>query len=623
MATLVGETPWRNPDAAGAWDLPAGTVKGDRIIYVLSGLMLRGVPYIGRVYYTDTVYQVIRYGYAYHLEHTGVQPVPDTYAKDWGRRLKIIVMRGTSGIGAIRNNYLQVPVKALGGAVFITSDNTPPADLTWSEPDGGFKPGLRTSIIANSPSDATIGVTGGGIRPGSLSFELLPPETPVVVPVLPEDTSDVSSSGISKFEWVFQNGSSQDAYQLRVAGLYYRASDGTWQAGETTNPGSASSVLVDTASFTPNAPVGWTVRARDAVTGIWSPWSPTRTVTPVTPPTVSNVAVEAPGGDLTPTVTWSTSTPRGEQTAFEVRVARLGTIIYESGVQAGKAKSYTVPILDWVNGGSYSAEVRIQQTGGSWSGWATKTFTISWTPPTNPSIAATASTEGISLAITAGVGDSIDVQQLGTDGIWRPLISYVSKAAVTSFLDPFAPFRMPTRYRVQASKMVESQKLSTDWILSPTSPISLSRRSVLASARDPLRTWAWAPLMDDDVLMVPVQNIGMYDGIGSTKPFGVYGPVRGKAGTASVLVLSSDQRKLVEELLTSGETLVYRYTPHDNLETNTTGNSETIYLLVAAPQEQGAVTDDLSEGRAIKFAFRTTPPVPLGYTEATITRPIP
>src|SRR5699024_9786330 len=122
------------------------------------------------------------------------------------------------------------------------------------------------------------------------------------------------------------------------------------------------------------------VRTREALDGQWSDWSAPVTVTAVSPPSAT---VTAPDGvvhnNLTPTVTWTSSTPRGVQTAYRVRVATsVGVQVHDSGWRQGDATAYRVPVLSWVQGGAYQVLLQVQQTGGSTSDYATSDFTVTW-----------------------------------------------------------------------------------------------------------------------------------------------------------------------------------------------------------------------------------------------------
>ncbi|HLR92893.1 MAG TPA: hypothetical protein VK053_00065, partial [Jiangellaceae bacterium] len=318
---------------------------------------------------------------------------------------RLLIVRGSAGIGRARTGRALVPVSENGGAVAIGVEASTAGDLTILPGSGSVSVGWGAAS-----SDGVFGNPGWN-HSHTRIYELLPPAGPLAPLVLaPGDGAEVSAAEPVEFEWQHRPsvaGGRQDAYQLRVWDdvsdpEYWNASTGAWTTSEATNSSSTQGVAVPAAAFTVNVPMSWQVRSREGVDGRWSAWSSAASFMPVTPPSVS---VTAPGDlhdDLSPLVAWDAVTPRGEQTAFRVQIAQLGTILYDSGSQPGGDDEWQVPPQDWSNGALYQARVQVQQTGGSWSSWDTRDFTISWTEPEEPVVQARRHEHGIEVTVLDG-----------------------------------------------------------------------------------------------------------------------------------------------------------------------------------------------------------------------------
>src|SRR5690625_4554591 len=318
---------------------------------------------------------------------------------------RLLIVRGSAGIGRARTGRALVPVSENGGAVAIGVEASTAGDLTILPGSGSVSVGWGAAS-----SDGVFGNPGWN-HSHTRIYELLPPAGPLAPLVLaPGDGAEVSAAEPVEFEWQHRPsvaGGRQDAYQLRVWDdvsdpEYWNASTGAWTTSEATNSSSTQGVAVPAAAFTVNVPMSWQVRSREGVDGRWSAWSSAASFMPVTPPSVS---VTAPGDlhdDLSPLVAWDAVTPRGEQTAFRVQIAQLGTILYDSGSQPGGDDEWQVPPQDWSNGALYQARVQVQQTGGSWSSCDTRDFTISWTEPEEPVVQARRHEDGIEVTVLDG-----------------------------------------------------------------------------------------------------------------------------------------------------------------------------------------------------------------------------
>src|SRR5690625_4254224 len=404
---------------------------------------------------------------------------------------RLLIFRGTAGIGRARTGQALVPVSENGGASAIGVEASTAGDLTILPGSGTVQVGWGAAS-----SDGVFGNPGWN-HSHTRIYELLPPAGPLAPLVLaPGDGAEVSAAEPVEFEWQHRPsvaGGRQDAYQLRVWDdvsdpEYWNASTGAWTTSEATNSSSTQGVAVPAAAFTVNVPMSWQVRSREGVDGRWSAWSSAASFMPVTPPSVSVIAPEDLHDDLSPLVAWAATTPRGEQSAFRVQVARLGQIVYDSGSQPGDDDEWQVPPQDWSNGALYQARVQVQQTGGSWSAWSTRDFTISWTEPATPDVTVWPTRQGVLVQVKADVGMSVDLERITGQGLWVPVGSLEMPGAEVTVTDVLAPYGQVTAYRARAVNVLDGQRLTSGWGLS-SQVTSTDRYSYLAAAGDPLRTW--------------------------------------------------------------------------------------------------------------------------------------
>lgn len=362
--------------------------------------------------------------------------------KRWGlrRQAAMVILRGTTGAGRVRVNDGRVPVRASGGGLILASppsaDVSLPSGWSWSgvatEPARfGGGPFYAAWGWAAASSD---GASGSLVDYPSVVVELLPPKGPGEPVITNPSSGEISNAGDVNVSWQHRP-SIQGGYQDRVQLRRESALDGTerwdgsgWVSGGATLYTSEGSLVLPGSSFDAGAPYLLSVRTREALDGQWSDWSTPVDVMAVTPPSVT---VTAPSGavsnDLSPLVEWTTTTPRGVQTAFRVRVVTaLGSPVYDSGWRQGAAEGFTVPAQDWTNGGAYQVLLQVSQTGGSTSDYGSSDFTMSWSTPSVPEVSADPGRDGVAVAVAADGGSLVELERIRPNGTWAPVAAFTA-----------------------------------------------------------------------------------------------------------------------------------------------------------------------------------------------------
>lgn len=247
----------------------------------------------------------------------------------------------------------------------------------------------------------------------STSVEIVPtagPSAPTIS--APLAAYVVSAAAACVLSWVHrsaQNGT-PDGYSVKIvkdgATTYYLTGAGALTATVTTVGSSAQTATVAAGQLVSGSTYVMTVQTSEG--GVWSAWSPSVTFSAITAPTVSTVTVSSPAGTLTPAVSWTESVTGG-QSAYQVRICLAADSapdvpLWDSGAVSGPDLSDAAPAINWANGQSLKAWVRVQQPG-LWSAWvASSAFTVSWTPPAAPSTVTAANQASGPLRVTvAGV----------------------------------------------------------------------------------------------------------------------------------------------------------------------------------------------------------------------------
>lgn len=640
MATRRGFTPWQG--AGKSW--PSGSSPGDVAVFVqfVEGAWSRPPsdlaswsPAGSVAWWTPTGAT----GY-YHTWHVNVwsrtltssllsSPPPSSYGQ-------LTVISDTAGVGTVRTGVGAVPARPGGGVVSVSrTDSSSASDLppgpSWQTPPGSL---TQWSAQGQSTGRAVVGFTasssgglaGGGLQGRSVALEMLPPVGPSSPLVLaPDSGSEVPSSGTVGFEWQHRpavSGGYQDAYRWRVdAGAgwrYWSASTSSFVTSEATNVSGVQALDLSASLFTAQARHTWQVQTREGVDGKWSPWSPAATFTPVTPPSVTLTGPSSWHDDLTPTITWASTTPRGQQTAFQVQVlnAASAAVVHDSRWQPGSATSWTVPPLDWVNGAAYQRRVRVQQTGGAVSPWAEDALTVSWTEPATPTVTATPGSRGVEVSVEVASSMAVTLERIGTDGLWSPVVvaAPASPGSPLVVTDVYAPYRAPTAYRAQGVVELDGQRLTSGWASSPPVASTDRRGAYLSLAANPTGTWTpvTITLLDHGEMHEAVSaTYGLGDSFGRV----AYGGQQGQAGTITLDTASDLARDTLLRMLSAQTAMLLRIPPEmDQLGNWSTGALLTIARSSPVTTERYGVAP--SQSRRLSFSWVEQPQVLLdGATE--------
>lgn len=331
-------------------------------------------------------------------------------------------------------------------------------------------------------------------------------------------------------------------------GAWQYLSGGTLSGTSTPTSTSTSALTLNASQLTTNTTYEWQAQTAvdDSGSGLWSDWSALSEVTAAAPPVVNSVSVSSPAGDLHPDVTATRTLGYGSQVAWQVRVtpsasasSDVGTL-YESAVQPGADLAWTLDGIDWTNGSSYKAWVRIQQTGGQWSAWASGTFTPSWTAPGAAS--AITWTQGQPPTVTVtGLSGKIRVQvATSADGgtTWSTLMTTPVTAASMTIGLPLAPYGVALKYRARASGTVDSTEVWSAWVTTASSYTSADDRSYLTS--DDASSWVQVRMRAEQRRRVePITVSYGLTGEDDTPTAVVdYGPTQGWAGSVTLLGLT-------------------------------------------------------------------------------------
>ena len=434
LIQTIGVTPWRSYGDSSAW--PSGTQPGDLAIYSLLSAgsvslnALRSWSYLGRfnsrssLLLTGTTRVYSKVLTAADIAD-GVPSIGGSY-NSHTRQWQVLVTRSGEGIGTVRTGSRAVAVEPNGlGVIVAASSSSSGGDLpSGTGIDWILPPGVVWQWALLGPAYyaysamGTVEAASDGSTVGSpdndrnaLAIEILPPRGPREPSLLyPAEGNEIAYNDDITFEWRHRptvSGGAQRAYRLRFeAGedyLYWNASTGQLVSSQVTNVSGEERVTLPAGLFPVDAEQTWEVQTQEDADGQWSPWSAAGSFMPVIPPTA---VITEPSGtlhdDLAPVVRWTSETPRGEQTAYRVRVAFLGSIIYDSRAIVGAATEFQLPVLDWSNGAGYQVQVQVQQTGGAWSLWDTREFFVSWTEPEEPVVQARRHEDGIEVTVLDG-----------------------------------------------------------------------------------------------------------------------------------------------------------------------------------------------------------------------------
>lgn len=244
---------------------------------------------------------------------------------------------------------------------------------------------------------------------------LIPANTAPNAPTLtaPANNAAFDRTLAQTFSWTFSDDpwDSQNAYEIR----YRIVGAPSWTT--------VSSAIPDTdqfhqfaGSFFAAGDYEWQARTRDI--SLWSNWSASRFFTAAAVPATPNIT--APLATVTQpnqTVTWTAGTHTAYQlrTVLDTAGAPDPTTIYsDTGeITDGSATSRSVNFP--VNGRTEWIQFRIKNQG-LWSGWDSEDVTVSYTPPSTPTVALTANQAAAT--ITVQITNPAGGQALSYNEVW-------------------------------------------------------------------------------------------------------------------------------------------------------------------------------------------------------------
>ena len=280
-----------------------------------------------------------------------------------------------------------------GGGRGGTSYLNPTTQAGWAYyTEGGVGTNSDGSVtISWKQADAM--ATPNPIQPPSLGF-----------------ISNVGTQGMT-FQWqanAYEDSGDQSAYCLRIQQfggpwLYWNGSAFTSSVYWVIS--TSETVTIPAGKIVDGGPYVWQV-ATDGndplAPALASPWSQAQIFVTAAVPTVNVLTPAGHTAILQPTVTWEDTLTSGVQTNYQVMIYTLAetetsgfdpigtqaSALYNSGVQSGTALSQATTGVTYTTGTQYVAYVRVTQTNGATSNWASSLFTADSTTPATPGICA-------------------------------------------------------------------------------------------------------------------------------------------------------------------------------------------------------------------------------------------
>lgn len=486
---------------------------------------------------------------------------------------RIVLVKGSAGPGAVRNHAGNGPVAvttaggllAVGVKWWVQGDpeegeRTRLTDIPTLTPVPYFRDmygsGAATWFDAYTKvalGDGTRRVVGSslpdlGPHEAWASIELLPqvdPYAPTLI--LPESGAILGTADAVEFSWRHNPaapGGVQSGYRLKVSvdgGSTWQWWTGSaWASSETTVASAASSVTVP--AMVNDTSGRWSVETRDAVDGRWSVASSVRSFAVATSPTVTVTGPASTPEVLSPMVTW---TPSTEPSAYQVRVVSGGTVVWDSGRRGGSAASLLVPVLDWGNGASYQAQVRIWSMLGVPSGWAARSFTMSWTTPPAPVVFAQPANHGVVVTVSS-VADRVVWIESSQDGLsWSPVAKTATPADSGAVVvrDVLARFGVPTWYRARVA--TGDVTPPSEW--AQTAPV-VSRDVCDYIVSEDRSVWLRGSMLAEQSQVQDQEHEVSY-GLGSSLPRVDRGPLRALSGFTVAFTKTPEDAATLREIL--------------------------------------------------------------------------
>jgi len=531
----------------------------------------------------------------------------DNYKIDYLDQM-LLVLTGAAGFDTSIKGNSYVQVAAGGAAVCVRFGSDDLYDNTSGVTDLPTNGTTSFSAIWDTNDGASAAYLGWNSADSpyniySYAIEVLPRAAPDKPTISEPAQSEGVPTGTDVDVTIVHNtgvtSGSMKAFTLRV-----RQDGGTWYYwNETAGTLTSTSSVTNTASgdsvtvTLPNAAItGASIEliaeTQESVDDQWSPDSDTRTFARVAPPSVVVTGPGALTGDLTPTVTWVTTPGVGSQETYRVVFTDPSSnVLHDSGTLSGATATYTAPATtEWTSGQTVTATVTITQTGGAEAD-DSDTFSISWTAPTAPTVAATAATQGVEVTVSADADRILRVWRRdgSTDtllGVWE-----TGDDDTLELVDVFGPTTAVT-YVAQVWSDLDGTLLpSTQGVSSSVTRTDGATTFYLASGLDPVQTWQAVEIREegDRTHVRPVATV--WPG-GTVHSRTLSGEPRGQVGAFTAHATTGVDLDDLVDLLESGETLLCWFPP-EPYSGGTTGG----YTLPMA------VTSEVGESRLAQVPY--------------------
>lgn len=289
----------------------------------------------------------------------------------------------------VSGNIINIPAGALSGQFYdldITSvvANQPANKCVfaiWCDADAMASSSAEfmfTPIITSTQSSArNANIT--------LDFADVIPQAPSLV----SPSGEIIEKGLTTFSWIYN--SQHDTGQTGFDFEYKASTSSTWT---TVHVDSAeSSYSIDTSSWN-NGQIDWRVRTYNS-SGNAGPYASTsfELIGAPAAPTINSIS-----NDAIPVLNWSAD--MSEAATIQMIISRNNVDIWDSG-ELAITNSRDIKADTILSNGTYSARIRIGSIYGQYSQWTGRSFTISASVPSTPSISVAIRDENAVITTTA------------------------------------------------------------------------------------------------------------------------------------------------------------------------------------------------------------------------------
>ena len=299
------------------------------------------------------------------------------------------------GFDLVSNTWYWLRFRANGSALkakLWRDSEEEPAGWHVEATDSGLTSGwmgFRASNSGDWDVDRIALATGGD----TAGFNR-PPLAPTLL--VPADGATFDRAVAQRFTWTFNDpdwGDSQSAYNLR------HRPTGTTTWTETGWVTSASTAHDFPPGYFPAENYEWQVATKDSQ-GETGPFSASGFFTATSPPPGPTITAPANNGTIsTDTATLVWSTPDQEAYQAQILAEDAVTVLFDTGtVQSSGARSRVLDFPD--NNVTRVLRVRTRFAG-LWSPWSTVTVTVSYNPPSPPTLAVLPDSRTGSITVTA------------------------------------------------------------------------------------------------------------------------------------------------------------------------------------------------------------------------------